>query len=111
MSVEIKQMKSKLTRQNYVIDLIKNVCIKHKELLKGHKIILFGSRAQERSEFKSDFDIGIIGKEQLDLGNYFILKDAIENLPTLFQIDLVDLCRVHDKFRTEALKNYQVIYG
>jgi len=104
-------MKSKSTRQNDIIDLIKKVCNTNKELLKGYKIILFGSRANGGSESLADFDIGIIGKKQLDLRNYFILKDAIENLPTLFQIDLVDLCRVHDKFRTEALKNYQVIYG
>lgn len=104
-------MESNSTRQNDIIDLIKKVCYTNKDLLKGHKIILFGSRAHDGAKSLADFDIGIIGKNQLDLKAYFILKDAIENLPTLFQIDLVDFNRVEEKFRNEALKNHQVIYG
>jgi predicted nucleotidyltransferase len=104
-------MESESNRQNEIVNLIRKACEANKKLLEGYKIILFGSRARENTKSRADFDLGIVGKEPLDLKFYFELKDAIDNLPTLFHIDLVDLSCVHEKFRNEALKNYQVIYG
>ncbi len=104
-------MTSESARHSEIIDLIKKACEAKKKSLQGYKIILFGSRAKGSVKSRSDFDIGIIGEKPLELEYYFSLKDAIDNLPTLFNIDLVDLGRADQKFKDEVLKNYQIVYG
>ena len=98
-------------RHNEIISLIVKTCESKKKLLLGYKIILFGSRARGFVKSRADFDIGILGKKPLSLENYFILKDAFDNLPTLFHIDLVDFSRTDRNFKDEALNNYQLLYG
>jgi hypothetical protein len=38
------------------------------------------------------------------------LADKIEEIPTLYKIDWVDLARTNDKFRQSALMHHKVIY-
>ncbi len=104
-------MRSDSSRHNEIIRMIKRTCEGKKNLLAGYKVILFGSRAKGTTKNRADFDIGILGDKPLDLKNYFNLKDTLDNLPTLYRIDLVDLSRADKKFKVEALKSYQLLYG
>jgi len=81
-----------------------------KELLQGHKVILYGSRAQGKARPRSDFDIGIWGIEPLPLGVFYKLEDMMEELPTLYKIDLVDLNRTSEKFQQQALRHVEILY-
>lgn len=102
---------SNTEREIEILNMIKSVCQLKKELLIDVRVILFGSRANKQNKERSDFDIGILGKKPLSIAEYYKLKDALNELPTLYTIDLVDLGRVPDSFRNEALKNYSVLYA
>lgn len=78
--------------------------------LRGYKVMLFGSRARGNSDRTSDFDVGIIGERPLDLKTFYKIADALEALPTLYQIDWVDLNRTSEKLRQQALKEGKVLY-
>ncbi len=93
---------------------VKSMIIKQlhcaKDLLQGHKVFLYGSRVQGSARPRSDFDVGIWGKEPLSLKAFYQLEDMMEELPTLYKIDLVDLNRTGEKFQQEALKHVETLY-
>lgn len=97
-------------RVHEIIEEIKIVCETHKDLLINKKLILFGSRATGKYKERSDFDLGILSGESDNFVSLCKLKDALDELPTLYSIDLVDLNNVPVSFRNEALKNYTVLY-
>ncbi len=78
--------------------------------LRGHKVVLFGSRALGNPKPRSDFDQGIIGDTPLPLEDYFAIEDLLDELPILYRIDWVDLARISERFRAQALKKVDVIY-
>lgn len=78
--------------------------------LRGYKIILFGSRARGNADSTSDFDVGVLGEQPLDLKAFYEIADALEALPTLYRIDWVDLNRSSDKLRRQALHDGKVLY-
>lgn len=98
-------------RVNDIIDMIRTVCENHKDLLINKKLVLFGSRATGNNRDRSDIDLGILSEEPDNFESLYKLKDILEELPTLYSFDLVDLNTVPDSFRNEALKNYMVLYG
>jgi len=53
----------------------------------------------------------VLGSEPLPVDVFFAIEDAFDRLPTLHMIDWVDFGRVSEKFRHEALKHVEVIYG
>ena len=97
-------------REVEIKSLLKEELVKAAPLLKDHKVLLFGSRARGTAHSRSDFDIGILGKESLSLLAFYEIEDMLENLPTLYKIDLVDLNRVSQKFRDHALREAEVLY-
>lgn len=78
--------------------------------LSGHKVVLFGSRAQGNAKSRSDFDLGVVGETPLPLVDFFAIEDMLDDLPTLYRIDWVDFSRAGERFRTEALRKVEVIY-
>jgi len=74
------------------------------------QVVLFGSRAQGKAKPRSDFDLGVVGDTPLPLEDFFAIEDILENLPTLYRIDWVDLARVSERFRTQALQKVEVVY-
>ena len=67
------------------------------------QIVLFGSRATGKHTPRSDYDIGIDATTPLPLDVLGSIQAEIEALPVLQKSDLVDLCRVSEAFRQEAL--------
>ncbi len=98
-------------REIEIINMIKSVCRQKRQLLINKRVILFGSRASGQNKKRSDFDIGILGEKALNIADFYKLKDALDELPTLYTIDLVDLNKVSESFRDEALKNYSLLYA
>ena len=84
---------------------IKNTILHMKEL-KDYQIFLFGSRAKGDFRKNSDYDIGILGKEKMDLREYLAVKRSLDELP--YSIDLVDFGRASPEFKSVALKNISV---
>jgi len=78
--------------------------------LGGRQVVLFGSRAQGKAKSRSDFDLGVVGDTPLPLVDFFAIGDMLDELPTLYRIDWVDLARVSERFRSQALQKVEVIH-
>ena len=72
--------------------------------LEEYKVFFFGSRVRGDNFPRADIDIGILGKKRVAPEIMFQIKEEIEKIPTLYQIDLVDFSQVSEKFKKEALK-------
>ena len=75
----------------------------------AREVILFGSRAKGTAKSTSDFDIAVTGVKDIEG-----LREVLDNIPTLYKIDLVDLdtCRNHllmEDIQTYGCKIYQKI--
>ena len=76
--------------------------IKKCQLYQAQYVILFGSRAKGTHTPRSDFDIAVSGVENIDA-----LREALDDIPTLYKIDLVDL----DTCRNDLLLEDIAVYG
>lgn len=69
----------------------------------AQKIILFGSRAKGTATERSDIDIAVSGVTSSDI---FELEEALEDIPTLYTIDLVDLDTCKNQLLLEDIEQY-----
>ena len=99
-----------MTREGEIRKMLRDLCRNAGHRLAGHRVVVFGSRARGDARPRSDFDIGVIGATALPLEDFYALEDQIENLPTLYRIDWVDLSRASETFRRAAEADMQVIY-
>lgn len=72
--------------------------------LKTHQLFFFGSRVQGRGDERSDVDVGIEGPAGVPGHVMEKIREAIEDLPVLYKIDIVDFYEVSDDFRRVALQ-------
>jgi predicted nucleotidyltransferase len=78
-----------MNREEQVKLMISDVMRRFAHQLRGHKVVLFGSRAGGKARPRSDFDVGVIGDEPLPVKVFYEIDDMLENLPTLYRIDWV----------------------
>ena len=98
------------TREQEILEDIRQTVSGFAERLRGYRVVLFGSRAAGMARPRSDFDIGVDGSAPLPLKTFYDLAGRLDELRTLYRIDWVDLRRVSPAFRTEALKHCQEIF-
>ncbi len=98
-----------MTREEEIKAMIKQALTRFSGRLQGYSIILFGSRAGGQARPVSDFDIGIKGEKPLPAEIFSDIEDALESLPTLYKIDLVDLSRVSPAFLKTATSKTEVL--
>jgi predicted nucleotidyltransferase len=89
---------------------ISRVFAANHKALKGHRVLLFGSRATGTAGARSDFDLAVDGSKPLDLETFFGIKDALDQIPTLYAIDWMDLNRVSQKVSNNARLNGRILY-
>lgn len=80
-----------------VLEDIKEICKKYK----AKEVILFGSRAKGTALERSDIDIAVSGIEDIE-----DLKDEIEEIPTLYKIDIVNIDTCKNNLLVEDIKEY-----
>lgn len=97
-------------REEQIKGMIANVMRKFSLQLRGHRVVLFGSRASGKAKQRSDFDVGVIGDEPLPLRVFYEIDGMLEDLPTLYRIDWVDLNNAAPSLRERALETAEVIY-
>lgn len=90
--------------------MLRTQLAKAAHLLKGHQVVLFGSRARGAARPRSDFDVGVYGDEPLPLRDFYAVEDLLDELPTLYTIEWVDLNRVGAGFRHRAMQHTEVLY-
>ena len=65
------------------------------------RVILFGSRAKGTNTDRSDIDIAVSGA-----GDFDSLCEEIEDIPTLYTIDLVELEECRNQLLLEDIRQY-----
>ena len=82
-------------------DIIPAVWAVFKSVVDVHdyRLFLFGSRATKKNAPHADFDFCILGSKPLKEHKLTRLKHEIDELKTLFSIDIVDLGRADHEFR------------
>lgn len=98
-----------MAREDEIKAMIKQALAGFSGRLQGYQIILFGSRVGGGARPASDFDIGIKGEKPLASEIFSDIEDALESLPTLYKIELVDLNRVTPAFREMATSKTEVL--
>ncbi len=73
----------------------------------SYRAFIFGSQANRAELIRSDIDVGILADDEIPAVNMIRIGNAIEDLPMLYKIDLVDFTQVSEKFRSIALKNVE----
>ena len=80
----------------------------HEESL---RMYLFGSWAQGRSLSVSDLDIALDTGRPIEPAIIQKVSDALDELPTLRKVDIVDLQAVDQEFRKRVLQQGELILG
>ena len=65
------------------------------------KVILYGSRAKGTALERSDIDIAVSGVNDFDL-----LVEKIEDLPTLYSVDLLNMDTCRNELLMEDVRKY-----
>ena len=65
------------------------------------KVILFGSRANESARVRRDIYIAVCGVHDMEK-----LQEEIEDIPTLYTVDLVDLDTCENQLLLEDIEQY-----
>ncbi len=73
----------------------------------NYRAFIFGSQANLTELRRSDIDLGILGDEPIPTQQLSKINEAIENLPMLYNIDLVDFNEVDERFKAVALRNVE----
>ncbi|MBE0618055.1 MAG: nucleotidyltransferase domain-containing protein [Proteobacteria bacterium] len=67
-------------------------------------IFLFGSRASGKAREHSDYDVGFVAAEPVSGRLLSALRDRLEDLPIPNHVELVDFCRVPERFSGMVLR-------
>lgn len=84
--------------QEEILEKIIQICKKNQV----EEVYLFGSRAKGTAHERSDFDIAVSGVKDIE-----DLKEQIEQIPTLYSFDIVNL----EECENQLLKEEIALYG
>jgi len=77
--------------------------------LAQYRLFFFGSRVTNNGDDHSDIDVGVEGPVPVPDATLSDIKDELENLPTVYKVDLVDFASISGDFRKVALTKIEVI--
>lgn len=75
----------------------------------NYRLFFFGSRVKGNNSPRSDIDLGIEGEDKLTSKLKLEIEEKLQNLPTLYKIDLVDFKDVSEDFKRKVLENVEYI--
>ena len=76
---------------------------------RSYRAFFFGSRVMGKGSDLSDIDLGIEATRALPYDIVAKIREDLENLPTLYSIDVVDFKTVSPTFRKVALQKTEEI--
>ncbi|MGE4578579.1 MAG: nucleotidyltransferase family protein [Desulfuromonadales bacterium] len=68
------------------------------------QVYLFGSQATGRASKMSDIDVAVLPQGDLPVGLLSQIREALENSPVPYRVDLIDLSQTDKTFRQRVLK-------
>lgn len=103
---ELLKIKMPTKREQEIVEKIVNLL---KKYVNPGKMILFGSRAKNHKESRSDFDIALNIKKP-SVQKRRKLRREMDKITGLYKIDIIYLKSVEEEFRDIVLKTGRVIY-
>lgn len=83
--------------QEEILSKIIHICKEEKV----QNVILFGSRAKGTAHERSDFDVAVSGVKDIEK-----LREMIDEIPTLYSFDIVDLDECTNQLLKEEIARY-----
>ena len=80
-----------------VIEEVADLC----RQFQAKKVILYGSRAKGTARERSDIDIEVSGVD-----NFELLVEKVEELPTLYSVDMVNMDTCRNQLLLEDIRQY-----
>ena len=84
-------------RAEEVIEEVADLC----RQFQAKKVILYGSRAKGTARDRSDIDIAVSGVD-----NFELLVEKVEELPTLYSVDMVNMDTCRNQLLLEDIRQY-----
>ena len=84
-------------RAEEVIEEVADLC----RQFQAKKVILYGSRAKGTARERSDIDIAVSGVD-----NFELLVEKVEELPTLYSVDMVNMDTCKNQLLLEDIRQY-----
>ena len=84
-------------RAEEVIEEVADLC----RQFQAKKVILYGSRAKGTARERSDIDIAVSGAD-----NFELLVEKVEELPTLYSVDMVNMDTCRNQLLLEDIRQY-----
>lgn len=84
-------------RAEEVIEEVADLC----RQFQAKKVILYGSRANGTARERSDIDIAVSGVD-----NFELLVEKVEELPTLYSVDMVNMDTCRNQLLLEDIRQY-----
>lgn len=86
-----------IVREEEVIEEVADLC----RQFQAKKVILYGSRAKGTARERSDIDIAVSGVD-----NFELLVEKVEELPTLYSVDMVNMDTCRNQLLLEDIRQY-----
>lgn len=96
-----------MNRKEKIKSMVKSVVSRH--LSGNYKVFLFGSQAGLCDLKRADIDIGIDADRPLTSLEESLIWNELQDLPTLYNFDVVDFKKVDKKFKEIALKKTELL--
>jgi len=74
------------------------------------RVLLFGSRAKGQGLAGSDFDVGLDAEGPLSLQSLARMEEALDDLPTLWKVDVVDIKKIDEEFAKTIRRDGVILY-
>ncbi len=74
-----------------------------------YKVFVFGSRVLNKGSDRSDIDLGIEGPAKIPADAFFAIEEELEELSTLYTIELVDFAGVSSRFHEIAKEKVEYL--
>ena len=86
-----------IVKAEEVIEEVADLC----RQFQAKKVILYGSRAKGTARERSDIDIAVSGVD-----NFELLVEKVEELPTLYSVDMVNMDTCRNQLLLENIRQY-----
>jgi len=96
-------------RIEQVKEMIRDAFALYRAELRGCRVMFFGSRVTGNARARSDFDVAVDGPTPLSPKLLDSIRATLDDLPTLYRVDLVDLATVAESTRAEMIAHTETI--
>jgi predicted nucleotidyltransferase len=97
-----------MSRKEEIKQMIRATCAKHLGT-EGYRVFIFGSQANLPELKRADVDVGIDSTRKIRDEEIMHMREALNDMNTLYWFDVVNFNGVTEEFRKAAMQNIEMI--